>query len=398
MKKIYPKLSILTLALFVFGMAQASNPKKRHRKFLHKKDVPTHVELVVGGYGDHAKRYGRKDHFNPFGEFQIGVKVYTQNNRVYGTAGVGGGIFSWDNFKVEVIGGEFNHRLFDRSKVNIFHPDHVPGHKVRLRVSFIHLPGVTREIELPLDFSYSYNLRSAGIRGASGWEECRRAYAGQDGRDHKKCDGAPGEHGLPGVNGGMGADGLPGPDVEVVLLPYDDLNSDDMVIEARETNLATGRTRTRWFKPQDGTLTVVSQGGRGGSGGDGQPGGHGGDGGDGGREGSEEVKAILADGGDGGCGGRGGRGGQGGMGGPGGQISIFFHPDLADYMGSINPISIGGQGGAGGCGGAGGKGGDGGNGTDSDGRDGRNGACGPGGLAGQVGFDGPPVRWIPLEK
>ncbi len=397
MKNCYPKLTIFFLAILMSGVVHANNPKKRNRRFLHKNDIPQRIELVVGGFGEHADRYGRRDHFNPFGKFQIGVKVYTRNNKVYGTAGVAGGRFSWDNLNVEVIGGSFNHRTLDRSKVHIAHPDRVPGHKVRLRVSLHQLPGIYREFEVPLDFSYSYTLRSAGITGGAGWEECRRAPAGDDGRNHSKCDGEDGAHGLQGVNGGHGDIGMPGPDIEVVLLPYDDLNSDDMVIEAQETNLRTGRTRTRWYKPGTSTITVISRGGTGGSGGDGQPGGHGGDGGDGGREGDEETKAILADGGNGGCGGRGGRGGHGGEGGYGGQISVFFHPDLADYLGSVRAFSVGGDGGCGGDGGRGGKGGDGGEGTDADGKNGRNGACGPDGLRGPQGLDGPPTRWIPLE-
>lgn len=397
MKRFYQTVSFFFLALLLAGVADASTPKKKHRRFLPKKAIPSHIELVVGGYGDHAKRYGRKDHFNPFGDFQIGVKVYTEDNKVYGTAGIGGGIFSWDNFRVEVVGGSFNHSFLNRSNVSIHHPDNVPGHKVRLRVSFHGLPGIYREIELPLDFSYSYTLREAGFTGASGWEECRRAPQGPDGRDHAKCDGEDGRDGRRGMPGGLGENGSIGPDIEVRLFPYDDLNSDDMVIEAQETNLQTGKTRTRWFKPTTSKLTIISRGGAGGCGGDGQPGGNGGDGGDGGREGDEDTKAILAYGGHGGDGGCGGAGGNGGAGGPGGQITIFYHPDLADYMGSIEALSIGGAGGDGGDGGRGGKAGCGGDGTKGDGENGRNGACGPRGFAGPNGYDGPPTRWSPME-
>ena len=397
MKRLYKTLPLFCLAILLAGVASASTPKKKHRRFLPKKAIPSHIELVVGGYGEHAKRYARKDHFNPFGDFQIGVKVYTTDNKVYGTAGIGGGIFSWDNFRVEVVGGQFSHKVFKRSNVSILHPDHVPGHKVKLRVSFNGLPGISQEVEVPLDFSYSYTLAEAGITGSSGWEECRRAPVGFTGRDHKKCDGEDGGHGMRGVNGGIGEAGLPGPDIEVRLFPYDDLNSDDMVIEAHETNLRTGKTRTRWFKPSTSTLTIISRGGRGGVGGDGQPGGHGGQGGDGGREGTEKHKPILAYGGDGGNGGCGGRGGDGGQGGPGGQISVVFHPDLMNYLGSIEAFAPGGAGGCGGDGGRGGNGGNGGDGTKGDGNDGRRGACGPDGFDGPRGFDGPPVRWIKMD-
>lgn len=400
MKQLYTKIPALCLAMLIGISAMASgssSAKKRHRRFLKKKDIPTRVELVVGGYGEHADRYGRKDHFNPMGDFQIGVKVYTEDNRVYGTAGVGGGIFSWDNFDVKVIGGNFSHKLFNRSNVSIAHPDDVPGHKVRLLVSYKALPHLAQEIELPLDFSYSYTLREAGISGREGWEECRRAPKGSNGRDHLKCNGEDGDHGYRGVNGGLGENGAHGPDIEVVLLPYDDLNSDDMVIEARETNLRTGRTKTRWFSPKGGNLKVISRGGTGGCGGDGQAGGNGGNGGDGGREGDDETKPIMAYGGHGGHGGMGGAGGDGGAGGAGGQISIFFHPDLMDYLGSIEPVSVGGPGGSGGRGGAGGKAGCGGDGTKADGENGRKGACGPRGYSGPNGPAGPAPVWIPLE-
>lgn len=398
MKKIYPLLTLLILALLPAGLLHAeSGYKNGLRRFLPKKASPTHIELVVGGYGDHAKRYGRKDHFNPFGDFQIGIKVYADNGKVYGTQGVAGGIFSWDNFDVEVVGGSFRNTLFNPSNVVIGHPDHVPGHKIRLKISLKDQPGKSQYIELPLDFSYSYTLREAGFTGSRGWEECRPAPRGQNGRSHEKCDGENGTPGHPGQPGGMGEDGAPGPDIKVILLPYDDLNSDDMVIEARETNLRTGKTETRWFKPGDGKLTIISRGGNGGRGGNGQPGGKGGDGGNGGREGCEKYKAILAYGGDGGWGGPGGPGGPGGAGGQGGQISIYYHPDLANFMGSINPISVGGAGGDGGRGGEAGKAGCAGKGTKGNGRAGRNGACGPNGYAGPDGYDGPPVQWIPLN-
>ncbi len=397
MKSLYKTLSLFTLAILLAGVAGASNPKKKLRRFLPKKATPSHIELVVGGYGEHAKRYGRKDHFNPFGGFMIGAKVHTTDGKVYGTAGIGGGIFSWDNFRVEVVGGRFDHKLFNRSNISISHPDQVPNHRIRLRVSFNGLPGTVREVELPLDFSYSYTLAEAGITGREGWEECRRAPSGRDGRDHEKCDGADGAHGMMGANGGIGQMGFTGPDIEVRLYPYDDLNSDDMVIEAQETNLRTGRTRTRWYKPSAGTLTVISRGGTGGSGGEGQPGGNGGDGGDGGREGDADTKPILADGGDGGNGGCGGRGGAGGQGGDGGQITVLFHPDLMNYLGSVEAYAPGGAGGAGGGGGKGGCAGDGGDGTRKDGAKGRDGGRGPCGLAGPAGFDGPPVRWIKMD-
>lgn len=398
MKRLYKSLALSLLALSISLPAMAdSGYKNGLRRFLPKRAAPTHIEMVVGGYGDHAKRYARKDHFNPFGDFQIGIKVYADNGKVYGTQGVAGGIFSWDNFNVEVVGGSFRNTLFNRSNVVIGHPDHVPGHKIRLKISLKKLPGTFEYIELPLDFSYSYTLREAGFSGSRGWEECRVARSGYDGRDHEKCDGENGTPGHPGQPGGIGEDGAPGPDIKLVLLPYDDLNSDDMVIEARETNLRTGKTKTRWFKPKDGKLTVISRGGQGGRGGNGQPGGNGGDGGDGGREGSEKVKSIKAYGGDGGWGGPGGPGGPGGAGGQGGLISIYYHPDLANYMGSINPISVGGSGGNGGRGGDGGRAGCAGDGTKGDGRPGRKGGCGPNGFEGPNGYEGPPAEWIPLK-
>ncbi|MEM6272952.1 MAG: hypothetical protein AAF998_26285 [Bacteroidota bacterium] len=395
--QIRTSLRILALCLASFGLLAASTPKKKHRRFLPKKAIPTHVELVIGGYGAHADRYARKDHFHPFGDFMIGAKVYTADNKVYGTAGIGGGIFSWDNFHVEVIGGTFKHALFKRSNVRIAHPDDVPGHRIRLRVAYKALPHIVREVELPLDFSYSYTLRAAGIDGSDGWEECRRAPGGSDGSDHEKCDGEDGQFGYHGAPGGIGAPGQPGPDIEVILLPYDDLNSDDPVIEARERNLHTGRTRTRWYTPLTNTLTITSIGGDGGCGGDGQAGGHGGDGGDGGREGDEEHKPVRAYGGNGGNGGFGGHGGDGGAGGPGGQITVFFHPDLKNYLGSVRVASLGGDGGRGGDGGAGGRAGNGGAGNKGDGNAGQSGACGPEGFAGPQGFAGPPVEWIALE-
>ncbi|MEM7040806.1 MAG: hypothetical protein AAF570_27840, partial [Bacteroidota bacterium] len=326
MKKLYTTLTLLlitaTLTMTVATEVVASNPKKKLRRFLPKRAVPAKVELLIGGHGEFSKRYGRQDNFNPYGDFQIGFRVTTHDNKVYGTQGIGGGIFSWKNMNVEIIGGRFENNLVRWGRVSIPSPHDVPGHKVRVRVSLKSMPDLYQEFEIPIDFAYSSTLRQNGMCGPDGFEADCRAPQGPAGRSHEKCDGEDGRDGRKGMPGGLGEHGAAGPDIEVRLFPFDDLNSDDVVIEAHEINLLTGQMRKRWFTPGKSTLTIISRGGQGGDGGDGQDGGRGGDGGDGGREGTEDRKGIGAHGGHGGFGGAGGCGGDGGMGGPGGQIRV----------------------------------------------------------------------------
>lgn len=396
MKPTFKSLSTLLLAFLVASFAFASNPKKKFRKNLPRKAVPVSMKMVVGGIGAYADEKWKKNHFNPNGMFQIGAQIFTKDNKVYGTQGIAKGRLDWDNFQIEVVGGAFHDAFLNHSKISIFEPDQVPNHRVLVRLTYQGRQEFSQEIEIPLNFNYSYQLSGNGYSGGDGWEACKDAPSGRKGRSHEKCDGQNGNNGRQGVNGEDGGIGANGPTMEVSLYPFDDLNSDDMVIEAHIKNRRTGKVSKKWFNPRTSTLKVSSNGGSGGDGGDGQDGGNGGNGGDGGREASEDATEIKAYGGHGGNGGHGGWGGYGGPGGNGGQVIINYHPDVAPFLGQILVESKGGRGGCGGRAGSAGKAGCGGDGTKGDGDNGYRGRKGDCGQSGPRGYNGPDAVFFEL--
>ncbi|MDJ1491456.1 hypothetical protein QNI19_00860 [Cytophagaceae bacterium DM2B3-1] len=300
-----------------------------------------------------------------------------------------GGMISLADFNYRVEGGEIK-----RNHLYIW-PDAyaIPNHTVAVYAYGKDFPIPESDaVSFKLDYKAKYSYNTSASDG-------RMGFSGSSGSNgSSECHGGNGGWGSPGENG------EPGHDIKVTVDAYFDDILQTTLVDAKVTDLQTGRSNFYRIDAAQGNLFIRVRGGDGGRGGSGGNGGDGGAGVDGKTETKKKKvndstyvdEVIRHPGTHGGNGGDGGNGAPGGHGGDGGNIYIYHTKAAEPYLHVIKAISVGGSGGWGGSGGSAGSGGRGGSGEPS-GRSGSNGRPGMSGFNGSSGRRGEVVYYRERE-
>ncbi|MEM7036745.1 MAG: toxin-antitoxin system YwqK family antitoxin, partial [Bacteroidota bacterium] len=291
------------------------------------------------------------------------VTATLADGRQLKTRGAADGKTHWDEFKIEVQGGEAG-----KSTVSIgSDPRAFKDHKVIVTVSSVHHPSVSDEFEIPVSYKGKF---SSVFTGASG----RR---GSDGARGADGSGSGGQTGGNGRQGGNGGDGGNGPHVESFVTAQKDPVLGKVMLLAYSRVKEWGSSDLVMVDPDGGQLWIVARGGAGGDGGSGGTGGQG--------SSCDVNRGMPAS-----PGGSGGDGGDGGNGGTGGTVTVYIDPSAEAYKSVIHAESQGGRAGSSGSMGWGGNGGS----TTSDFPYPASGHNGNSGRSGGSGSAGPAAKFV----
>lgn len=290
------------------------------------------------------------------------------------TEGAGKGKVTWDNYKIQTVGGKVTrgHFVIDGD------PRATLQRGAKLVVSSVHHPKKKVEATVPARYDCSFVANFSGRPGRNG-ADGRLGSDGTSGKSNQSSGSyaEPGGHGQDGQDGGDGRDGEPGQDaddVQVYVGLAQQPETKKPLLKVRVESVSSNHTEIFLVDPEAGGLKVLANGGRGG---------HGGNGGNGGRGGSGGTGAPA---GNGGNGGDGGDGGNGAAGGDGGSVKLIVDPAAKTYLKAISVENRGGPGGQPGNLGYGGSGGT----TYSGGQQGERGENGRSGTRrGRPGKNGP---------
>jgi hypothetical protein len=261
----------------------------------------------------------------------ITLVAATDAGTTYATVGAGGGKVLFDSYKLDVSIVTVNSKGLVSMPADARVSDGRVGH---LTATVVSHPDVAAELDIPVRYDADFKASFSGSPGMDGLDgsDGLAGIAGSMGSidPNNPSAGGDGGNGSNGSDGGEGGNGQAGP----ALFIWVTLRSmSQPLLQARVSN--GGKDQYFLIDPQQGSLTVTSDGGRAGSGGRGGAGGAGGAGGSGNPSGSYGMSGMD------------GRNGWDGLPGPAGHITATIDPTAEPYLARLHLSTHDGSGAAG---------------------------------------------------